>query len=257
MNEDEIAAVHEAAHAVFAAFSPWTRIHGPVALKPYGAGDIRMSTDVAAISGSIRSNPRFDRDLPRLQLIRALLAGPVAERILIDRGRARLSEALLIDAAEGDYETVLDQLGKLDPPRPDLLPRLEREVREELERPAVWITVERFAAILLERRAMGAEEASAVLRGIAADSGLPMPAAKPARKQVLLPLLAALATAGGIWGASGGFLPGLFIGGCVGAFVSGLAWSLRRTARTPNHPLSLQGSEGAAPTKRMGRQAAG
>jgi hypothetical protein len=134
MNEDEIAAVHEAAHAVFAAFGPFTRIHGPVTLQPYGAGGIRMSTDIAA-SDTIRRNPRFDRNLPRLHLVRALLAGPVAERILVDRGRAMIGEALLTKSAEGDYESIFDQLDKLDPPRRDLLAQLEREVREALERP--------------------------------------------------------------------------------------------------------------------------
>ncbi|HEX8381661.1 MAG TPA: hypothetical protein VF619_14060 [Allosphingosinicella sp.] len=232
MSEDEIAAVHEAAHAVFAASGPWTRIHGPVTLKAHGAGDVRMSTDVEAISASIRSDPRFDRNLPRLHLIRALLAGPLAERILADRGRARLSEALLIEAAEEDYENILDQLAKLDPPGRDRLARLEREVREELERPAVWTAVERFAAVLLERRAMGAEEATAILEAIAADSGLWVPGSKPPRRHVLTALLAALAAAAVVWSGSGArFLPGLVVGACVGGFVLGLAWTLRRQAR--------------------------
>ena len=236
MNEDEIAAVHEAAHAVFAAFSPWTRIHGPVTLKAHGAGDIRMSTDVAAISATIRSGSRFDRNLPRLHLIRSLLAGPVAERILVDRGRAVLSEALRLEAAERDYENIFDQLDKLDPPRRDLLAQLEREVREELERPAVWTTVERFAAVLIERRFMGAEEATAILKTIAADGGLLMPKAKLAREDVLSALLAALAAAGVIWSGSGArFLPGLVIGACVGGFV--LAW--REAANRRRHRRHL------------------
>lgn len=241
MNEDEIAAVHEAAHAVFAAFGPWTRIHGPVTLRPYGTGDIRMSTDVAAISESIRSDPGFDRNLPRLQLIRALLAGPVAERILIERGRALLSEAVVVRAAKGDYENVLDQLDKLDPPGRHLLARLEREVREELERPAVWTTVERFAGVLLERRAMGAEEASAILGKIATKAGTSIPRAKLGRKEILPALLAALATTGIIWSGSGArFLPGLVIGVCVGGFLLGLAWSLRRAVVQPAARLSFR-----------------
>ncbi|HEX8512349.1 MAG TPA: hypothetical protein VF688_04510 [Allosphingosinicella sp.] len=241
MNEDEIAAVHEAAHAVFAASGTWTRIHGPVTLKPHGSGDIRMSTDVVAISDSMRSDPRFDRNLPRLQLVRALLAGPVAERMLIDRGRARLSEAAAVEAAEGDYENIIDQLDKLDPPRRDLLARLEREVREELERPAVWLTVERFAAVLLERRSMGAEEASAILREIAIDAGLSRPRSKPGRKEILPALVAAMAAAGVIWSVSGaGFLPGAVGGACVGGFVLGLAWSLRSPVAPPASRLSFR-----------------
>lgn len=241
MNEDEIAAVHEAAHAVFAAFGPWTRIHGPVTLKTQGAGDIRMSTDVAAISESIRSDPRFDRDLPRLQLVRALLAGPVAERILIDRGRALLSQALAAEAAEGDYANIIDQLDKLDPPRRDLLARLEREVREELERPAVWLMVERFAALLIERRSIGAEEASAILRKIAIEARLSAPRSKPGCKEILSALLAAMAAAGVAWSFSGArFLPGLVIGACVGGFLLGLVWSMRRTGPPPDFRLSFR-----------------
>jgi hypothetical protein len=240
MNEDEIAAVHEAAHAVFAAFGPWTRIHGPVTLKTHGAGDIRMSTDVAAISDSMRLEPRFDRNLPRLQLVRALLAGPVAERILIDRGRALLSEAVAVEAAEGDYENIIDQLDKLDPPGRGLLGQLEREVREELERPAVWLTVERFAAVLLERRSLGPEEASAILRKIAIEAGLSRQRAKPGWKEILPALLAAIGAAGVVWSGSGTrFLPGVVIGACVGGFVLGLARSLRRTAAPPAFRLSL------------------
>ena len=233
MNEDEIAAVHEAAHAVFAALGPWTRIHGPVALKGHGAGDIRMSTDVAAIGRRIGSDPRFDRDLPRLHLIRALLAGPLAERILVERGRARLSEALLVESGEGDYENVIDQLDKLDPPGRDRLAQLESEVREVLERPAVWTTVERFAAVLLERRVMGPEEASATIERIATDERLLRSKANPTAKDILSALLAALATAIVIWsGSFAHLLPATVIGACVGGFVLGLAWSLR-TAHAP------------------------
>lgn len=244
MDEDEIAAVHEAAHAVFAAFSPWTRIHGPVTLKPHGAGDISLSTDVAAIGESIRADPRFERSLPRLNLIRALLAGPAAERILTDRGRARLDETLLVEAAEGDYRNVFDQLDKLDPPERGLLPRLEREVREELERPEVWATVEQFAAVLIERRAIGAEEATAILGKIASEAGLSSPRAKPARKEALRALLAGLAAAGLIWsGSSDRFLPGLVIGACVGGLLLGLAWRALGTAAPTAFRLSCGSRE--------------
>jgi hypothetical protein len=188
-----------------------------------------MSTDVAAIGDSIGSDPRFDRNLPRLHLIRSLLAGPVAERILIDRGRARIGEAVRIEAAEGDYEIIFDQLDKLDPPGRDLLARLEVEVREELERPAVWTTVERFARILIERRFMTAEEATAVIEKIAIDSGLSRTEAKPALGEVLCALLAAFATAALVWsGSAARLLPALAAGACVGGFILGLAWSLRR-----------------------------
>lgn len=232
MDEDEIAAVHEAAHAVFAALGRWTRIHGPVSLKGHGAGDIRMSTDVAAISRTVGSNPRFDRNLPRLQLIRALLAGPVAEKVLVDHGRARLSEALLIEAGEGDYRNVIDQLDKLDPPRRDLLPRLEIEVREALERPAVWTTVEQFAAVLLERRVMDPTEASAAIERIAADAGLSKPDSKPAGKEIVCALLAGLTAALFIWSGSAAPFPlAVLIGGCVASFMLGFVWSLRRPKR--------------------------
>ncbi|HEX8480981.1 MAG TPA: hypothetical protein VF650_03675 [Allosphingosinicella sp.] len=240
MDEDEIASVHEAAHAVFAAFSPWTRIHGPVTLKAHGAGDIRMSTDVAAISATIRTDSKFDRNLPRLHLIRSLLAGPVAERILVDRGLARLGKPALIEAAEGDYENIFDQLDKLEPPRRDLLAPLEREVREELERPAVWMTVERFAAVLVRRRTLSAEEASAILKKIAAEAGLLMPKSRFARNEVVFAVLAAVAATGVVWsGSSARLLPAVVIGMCVAGFVLGLAWSLRRTPAPLTSRLSF------------------
>ncbi|HEX8468881.1 MAG TPA: hypothetical protein VF620_13865 [Allosphingosinicella sp.] len=241
MDEDEIASVHEAAHAVFATFSPWTRIHGPVTLKAHGAGDIRMSTDIAAISDTIRTNSSFDRNLPRLHLIRSLLAGPVAERILVDRGLARLSKPELMEAAEGDYENIFDQLDKLEPPRRDLLAQLEREVREELERPAVWMTVERFAAVLVRRRTLSAEEAAAILKKIATDAGLLLPARKLGRNEVVFVVLAALATTGVIWsGCSARLLASVVIGACVAGFALGLAWSLRRTPAPPASRLSCR-----------------
>jgi hypothetical protein len=78
---------------------------------------------------------------------------------------------------------------------------------------------------------MGAEEATATVAKIAADSGLSMPKARLTGGEVLCALLAALGTAGVTWIGSGGrFLPSLVTGLCVGGFGSGLAWSLRRTA---------------------------
>lgn len=166
MTEDEVAAVHESAHAVFAVFGPWTKLAGPVVLKGPGHGDVVMSTDTDAIRRSLAADSRFDRDLPRIHLIRSLLAGPLAERLLAERGRAILGEDALRDACEGDYAIVAEQLAALEPPRPDLLDRLEREVRQRLEQPAVWAAVERFAAILLDRRRLEAAEASAILHAL-------------------------------------------------------------------------------------------
>jgi len=159
-----VTAFHEAAHAVVAVFGPWTRLHGPVVLRPPGGGDVRMGTDVEAIGRRLAADPGFDRDLPRIHLVKALLAGPMAERILEARGLARLGDDALAEASEGDYRIVAEQLGQIDPPRPGLLGRLESEVRRELERPATWSAVERFAAILVERRSLEAGEATAILQ---------------------------------------------------------------------------------------------
>lgn len=166
MTEDEVGAVHEAAHAVFAVFGPWTRLAGPVILRGPGHGDVVMATDTDAIRRSLEADSGFDRDLPRIHLVRALLAGPIAERLLAQRGRAALSEDDLSDSSQGDYAVVAEQLGALRPPRPDLLARLERDVRWRLEQPSVWSAVERFAAILLDRRSLEAVEASAILEAM-------------------------------------------------------------------------------------------
>ena len=168
MSEDEILAVHEAAHAVFAVFGEWTRLAGPVVLKGPGHGDIVMATDIEAIRRTIEADPRFDRDLPRINLIRALLAGPIAERILMETGRAELGEDDLRAASTGDYAVIAEQLAELRPPRPGLLHRLERDVRRRLEQPATWSAVERFAAILLDRRRLEADEAMGLLDDIKA-----------------------------------------------------------------------------------------
>ena len=135
MSEGEIVAVHEAAHAVFAAFGEWTRLGGPVVIKGPGYGDVVMATDTKAIRRAIEADPRFDRDLPRIHLIRALLAGPIAERLLAESGRAELSERDLLSTSEDDYAIVAEQIGQLRSPRPGLLARLEREVRQRLEQP--------------------------------------------------------------------------------------------------------------------------
>jgi hypothetical protein len=87
----------------------------------------------------------------------------MAERLLVERGRARLSEAALKDACADDYAVAADQLAFLDPPRPGLIERLEREVRQRLEQPSTWSAIERFAAILLQRRRLEEEEATAIL----------------------------------------------------------------------------------------------
>ncbi|HZG07626.1 MAG TPA: hypothetical protein VEZ70_01460 [Allosphingosinicella sp.] len=235
MSEDEVAAIHEAAHAVFAAFSPCTRIHGPVSLEPGGGGDIAMATDVAAIARAVEADPFFDRNLPRLHLIRALLAGPLAERILVDRGRARLSKAALAEAGEGDYEMIHKQLDQLDPARRDLLPRLEADVREALERPAVWATVERFAAILLQRGSIEAQEAGAMLRAIAAESGLSVSRGKVKWGHVLSGLLvAAAATVAAMWaGLTSSITGSLAAGVALAGLVSGYRWSRPRAQVAP------------------------
>lgn len=175
MTEEEVTAFHEAAHAVFAFSGRWTRLHGPVVLHPPGGGDITMGTDSTEIWWALAADSGFDRVLSRIQLVKALLAGPVAERILADRGLARLDEEDLADASLGDYANVAEQLGKLDPPPPGLLERLEREVREELERPATWSAVERFAAICSTgkswkpaRRRLSSRRSSDRVRGAAA-----------------------------------------------------------------------------------------
>lgn len=170
MTEDEIAAVHESAHAVFAAFGQWTKLAGPVVLKGPGHGDVVMSTDGEAIRRSIVADRRFDRDLPRIHLIRSIMAGPVVERMLVERGLADLDEQDLRAGADIDDSVIAEQLGKLDPPRPGLLEQLEREVRERLERPEIWSAVERFAEILIVRRRLEADEASAILAEIAGRS---------------------------------------------------------------------------------------
>jgi hypothetical protein len=168
MSEDEILAIHEAAHAVFAVFGEWTKLAGPVVLNGPGSGDVVMSTDAEAIRRSLSADPGFDRDLPRIHLVRSLLAGPMAERILAESKRAALGEDDLREAARNDYAVVAEQLEALDPPRPELLGQLEREVRRQLEGPATWTAVERFAAILLERRRLEAGEASTILEGLRA-----------------------------------------------------------------------------------------
>lgn len=170
MTEDEVLAVHESAHAAFAVFGQWTRLAGPVVLKDRGCGDVVMGTDVEAIRRILRADPGFDRDLPRIELVRALLAGPAAERRLARDGRATLSEEDLSDSSSNDYEVAVGQLRALDPPRPDLLAALEREVRQRLDEPAIWSAVERFAAVLAERRSLGADEATAILEAIRAST---------------------------------------------------------------------------------------
>ena len=169
MTEDEVAAIHEAAHAVFAEFSQWTRLAGPVILQAPGNGDVVIATDIVAIRRSIEADPGFDRELPRIHLVRCLLAGPIAERILAHSGRAALCDDDLQDASSNDYAIIADQLDQLRPPRPDLLGRLERDVRRRLEQPANWSAVERFAAILIERRRLQANEASEILQKIKAE----------------------------------------------------------------------------------------
>jgi len=178
MTDEEIAAVHEAAHAVFAVLGPWTRLHGPVALVRWGEGDVVMGTDGPAIGRTLAADPGFDLDRPRLDLVQALLAGPAAERLLVERGRAALTEADLAATSAGDYGVVAEQLASLRRPGPDLA-ALEREVRRRLEEPGLWSLVERFAAVLLERRSLTAEDAERVLKalsaGASAEAEVPAP----------------------------------------------------------------------------------
>ena len=201
MTEDEIAAVHEAAHAVIAVFGDWTKLHGPVALKPAGCGDVVMSTDSEAIRRTIAADPGFDGDLPRIQLVRALLAGPMAERMLVDSGRARLTRGELRDGARGDYAVAADQLAQLVRPRPALLEQLEREVRAQLEQPTIWSAVVQFALILLDRRRMEADEASAILQRIAREQNIQL--SPPEEETDWLPLaggfLVFAAAAAALW----------------------------------------------------------
>ena len=199
MTEEELAAFHEAAHAVVAVCGKWTKLAGPVILHGRGGGDVVMSTDGTAAARALRADPGFSRDVPRLQLIRALLAGPVAERILRDRGRADLSEAELTRASELDYANVFEQIGQLASSAPDLLDRLEAEVRQRLEQPAVWSAVERFAAIVLDRGRLEVDEASAILNRMRLEFGIePFPddeASPPSLVSLLLVVAAVLLAA--------------------------------------------------------------
>lgn len=177
MTEDEVTAFHEAAHAVIAASSEWTRIHGPVTLYGEGAGDVVMATNREAIVRAITRDPGFDRDLPRLALIRAILAGPLAERMLVERGLAAAGEAELAELEAQDYALAAEQIAKLNAPPPDLLARLEAEVRAALAEPATWSAIERFAAILRERRRLELDEATAILVGLGIATKPPSEAA--------------------------------------------------------------------------------
>jgi len=188
MTDEEIAAVHEAAHAVFAVHGPWTRLAGPVALARWGEGDVVMGTDGQAIGRTLAADPGFDLDLPRLDLVRALLAGPLAERLLAERGQASLTEADLAATSAGDYDVVAQQLACLRRPGPDL-DRLEGEVRRRLEEPGLWSLVERFAAILIERRSLTADEAERVLKALSAGPSAEVEAPR-ARRPLRLGLLA-------------------------------------------------------------------
>jgi len=191
MTDEEIAAVHEAAHAVFAMLGPWTRLAGPVALVRWGEGDVVMGTDGQAIGRALAADPGFDLDLPRLDLVRALLAGPAAERLLAERGRAALTEADLAATSAGDYGVAAEQLAALRRPGPDVA-ALEGEVRRRLEEPALWSLVERFAAVLLERRSLTADEAERALKAL--NAGAPAEAQVPAaRRRLRLGLLAFIA----------------------------------------------------------------
>jgi hypothetical protein len=193
LGEDEILALHEAAHAVFAAFGNWTRLAGPIVLAGRGGGDVVMGTDVEAIRRTLAADPGFDRDLPRIELVRALVAGPMAERLLVAQGRARLLESDLADAGRNDYAVIAEQLAQLDPPRPGLLARLEQETRERLEQPLTWAAIERFAAILSERRRLEADEATAILIAIGNQLATARPGRKRRHRLHLAALLAALA----------------------------------------------------------------
>jgi hypothetical protein len=188
MTDAEIAAVHEAAHAAFATLGPWTRLAGPVALQRLGEGDVVMGTDGPAIGRALAADPSFDPDLPRLDLVRALLAGPVAERLLVERGKAALTEADLAATSAGDYDVVAEQLACLAAPGPDLA-ALEREVRRRLEEPGLWSLVERFAAILLDRRSLPADEAERVLEALRAGGPVEGEVRSP-RRPLRLGLLA-------------------------------------------------------------------
>lgn len=199
MTEDELAAFHEAAHAVVAVCGKWTKLAGPVILHGRGGGDVVMSTDGKAAARALRADPGFSRDVPRLHLIRALLAGPVAERILRDRGQAELSDEAFTRASELDYANVSEQIGRLASSPPDLLDRLEAEVRQRLEQPAVWSAVERFAAILLDRGRLEVDEASAILNRMRLESGIePFPddgTSQPSLVSLLLVVAAVLLAA--------------------------------------------------------------
>lgn len=166
MTDDEIGAYHEAAHAVFAVFGPWTKLAGPVVLNGPGNGDVVMSTDSEAIRRSTREDPGFDPDLPRIGLMRSLLAGPIAERMLAESGRSDLDERDLRRVCEGDHAVVEAQLEQLRSPRPGLLARLEAEIREQFEHSTVREAIERFAAVLIERRRLEADEATALIEAM-------------------------------------------------------------------------------------------
>ena len=182
MREDEVTSIHEAAPEVVAVSGRWTKLAGPVAIDRDGGGDVVMSTDVETIRRTLLADPGFDRELPRIELIGALLAGPIAERMLRERGRTESSERDLSAATHGDREVIRAQIEQIAPPRPGLLEQVERDVRRRLEQPAVWGAIERFARILLERRRLEADEATAILAGILpANDAEGMPAVRMVR----------------------------------------------------------------------------
>lgn len=161
MTDDEIAAYHDAAHAAVAYCSEWIELADDLVLLRRGHGDAAVKLDGPALRGAIAADQNFDSDVAREQLIYAFLAGAAAERELVARGLATISEAEILKAASGDYQLAREQLGKLEHAAP--LADYEQAVTDTVRNPVPWCVISKLAEELIERRTIPLAEVQEVI----------------------------------------------------------------------------------------------
>lgn len=152
---DRLAAYHEAAHALVAIFGEVIDLAGPVSIDTRGGGAADLRQNNAQILAVLGED--FEPDEVHERFVAAYLAGPLAERLLVQQEGLDVSEAETEHAGRFDKAMAEERLNRMDKPKA-LGSYLN--ATHNLLAGWVWRGVSEFAEELLVERSLPAERAT-------------------------------------------------------------------------------------------------
>lgn len=162
----ELAAYHEAAHAVFTFNDPWHFLCGDVHANEEGHGEAPFALDHEAARNEMATSPDGNADRVFLKAAAIALAGICAEiKLRHERGAPAFDFDEASNASPTDIAYAQQALGSMVKPRPLSSVAIATQ-RAISEKPHVWANIERFALLLMDKRRLSADEAVRALQKI-------------------------------------------------------------------------------------------